>query len=294
MKDVYDRPNATDGLKQYEWYHLNVFVRWSYSTQQTLILIFNRRPSIMERLPFLLLERLNLSGFSDPYWPYVSVMEEIVRLQDRSVYSIRGMVRNAECTRVTPQQPEPDYTRLHELARHSIHVQETLDVAIMTMNSILAEHENIMTNILNTNGSSKAIYKRNHKRLLFFGQLLFDLHARSASNKERLQNEIGLAFNTVAQIDSGISVQINRAAQSDSAAMRTIAFVTLLFLPATFIAALFSMSFFNHDKGSGSWTVSKQFWIYWAITIPVTVFTPLIWYNGTKLFPRRSQRKDPV
>jgi hypothetical protein len=44
------------------------------------------------------------------------------------------------------------------------------------------------------------------------------------------------AYNTVAQYDSRLSVQINKAVQIDSAAMKTIAYLTLAFLPATFIS----------------------------------------------------------
>lgn len=44
------------------------------------------------------------------------------------------------------------------------------------------------------------------------------------------------AFNTVAQYDSGIVVRIGKAAQKDSAAMKTIALLNLVFLPGTFIA----------------------------------------------------------
>jgi hypothetical protein len=40
----------------------------------------------------------------------------------------------------------------------------------------------------------------------------------------------------VAQYDSRLAVGIGKAARGDSAAMRTIAFITLLFLPATFVS----------------------------------------------------------
>ena len=43
------------------------------------------------------------------------------------------------------------------------------------------------------------------------------------------------AFNTVAQHDSRIAVQIGKATQVDSAAMKTISVLGLVFLPGTFI-----------------------------------------------------------
>ncbi|CAN9403265.1 unnamed protein product [Alternaria alternata] len=66
---------------------------------------------------------------------------------------------------------------------------------------------------------------------------------RSQSNKERLQNEIALAYNMIAQRDSQVMTGLGEAARRDSGAMRTIAVVTMAFLPPTFLSAIFSMSF---------------------------------------------------
>jgi hypothetical protein len=42
------------------------------------------------------------------------------------------------------------------------------------------------------------------------------------------------------------------------------------------------MSFFHFapsvDGGSEQWTVSPKFWMYWVVTIPVTVLTVGVWF----------------
>jgi hypothetical protein len=114
--------------------------------------------------------------------------------------------------------------------------------------------------------------------------MLHSLKARSSSNRERLFNEIQLAYNVVSQYDSQTSVAIGRATQYDSFSMRTVAFLTLAFLPATFISALFSMSFFNFDQDTG-WSVSGKIWLYFAIAGPVTLITILVWFFWQKLLP---------
>ena len=81
--------------------------------------------------------------------------------------------------------------------------------------------------------------------------MLDGLRCRSQSNRERLQNEIQLAFNSVAQQDSLASVKLTHASHIDSASMKTIALLTLVFLPPTFIYAIFSMPFFNYDADAG-------------------------------------------
>jgi ABC-type branched-subunit amino acid transport system permease subunit len=92
-------------------------------------------------------------------------------------------------------------------------------------------------------------------------------------------------------------VEIGAATKSDSAAMKTVAVVTMAFLPATFtsvslnspgctgyannLQAVFSMSFFNFSPGNGTepdeWKVSSQIWIYWVVAIPLTLMTLLAW-----------------
>jgi hypothetical protein len=54
------------------------------------------------------------------------------------------------------------------------------------------------------------------------------------------------AFHTVAQYDSKVSVQVGQAAQSDSAAMKTIAFLGLTFLPATYVCVSIHIYLYRH------------------------------------------------
>ncbi|KAI9777572.1 MAG: hypothetical protein M1816_004633 [Peltula sp. TS41687] len=212
----------------------------------------------MDLLPRRLLDDFGAEILDDPYWIHALLVEEIVRLQDKAVWAIRDLVRETEKNRTStkkpkPEKPRPNYPLLHDIARYAIHVSETLSLAVNTIQSILREQEQFISHISDADRKMKAVSKQIHRRLLFYDQMLLSLRSRSASNKERLLNEIGLAFNTVARYDSHIFVEIILATQSDIAAMNGVAFVTLNFLPATFISAIFSMSFFNYSADSGSW-----------------------------------------
>ena len=60
--------------------------------------------------------------------------------------------------------------------------------------------------------------------------------------------------------------------------MKTISTLGIVFLPGTFIATLFSVGMF--DWGSADHEglrVSSSMWIYWAVTIPLTALTMLMW-----------------
>ncbi|KAF7558201.1 hypothetical protein G7Z17_g11 [Cylindrodendrum hubeiense] len=265
-----------DNKAQHQWYKLNIFVRWLAATQQTIVLMMDAPPALKAKMPVPLLETPSKQHLADPYWIYIQLIEEVVGLQDEAVWTTRTHVRNAEKRRVTTASPTPNYAYLHDLARHIIHVSETLDLTIKTTGSVLQQHTAFMQDGSRTL-PSKAAYRNIHERLLFFEQMFEALRCRASSNKERLQNEIQLAFNVVAEYDAGISLEIGRATQSDSAAMKTIAFLTLAFLPATFISAIFSTSFFSYDAGGG-WTMSSKIWVYWAFAIPVTLITCVLWY----------------
>jgi hypothetical protein len=63
--------------------------------------------------------------------------------------------------------------------------------------------------------------------------------------------------------------------QRDSASMITIAAVTMLFLPGTFISAILSTTFF--DYGDEGLRVSERWWILPATTIPLTIIVFAVW-----------------
>ncbi|KAK5684522.1 hypothetical protein LTS10_004392 [Elasticomyces elasticus] len=68
------------------------------------------------------------------------------------------------------------------------------------------------------------------------------------------------------------SVSLARTAKADSSAMKTLALIGTIFLPGTFLSALFSvdgMFYWNAEPGHN--VVGQRFWIYWAFTIPITI-----------------------
>jgi Mg2+ and Co2+ transporter CorA len=79
--------------------------------------------------------------------------------------------------------------------------------------------------------------------------------------------------------DNQIMVQMGERARQDNNNMKLIALVGLVYLPGTFVSSLFGMNFFSFDEENGQqrWQVSEKFWLYWAITAPLTLCTVLIW-----------------
>jgi len=222
---------------------------------------------------------------------------ELMKLQDEAVWAIRNLVRPAEKTRTVRNDMEY-FFQLYEIERHAIHVSETLKVGIDTVESMLNDHDHFNHSHPNSSDIAKGSHSNTGMTLAFTKNMLRALLERSASNKDRLTNEIQLSFNALVSADSRETIKIGHSTRIDSAAMKTVAFVTTAFLPATFISAVFSMSFFDFNSDEGKWLVSQKFWIYWVVTIPVTVISVSMWFffipvNPDPWNPANGEKKDP-
>ncbi|KAL8696062.1 MAG: hypothetical protein Q9201_007843 [Fulgogasparrea decipioides] len=116
----------------------------------------------------------------------------------------------------------------------------------------------------------------------------------------RANIQLTALFNLITQQETRLSISVAQdsrtlaaATKDDSTAMKTLPAVTVVFLPSTFVAALFSMPLFNWDtQTAGHSAVSEQFWVYWAVSIPLTFVTLALWFAWTRLRMRRQRARD--
>jgi hypothetical protein len=264
----------------YHWAKLNIVSAWDVRSHSTTIIIFDPIASIKDQIIAKFQAEPRPGEHTDPFWVYPRVLEEVVELQDVAVWETRNLVRKVEKHRSSVHDLSPDYLYLHEIARHSIHINETLKVAIQDLETIQRQQQ---ARALFIESSASRQGRRIRDKLLFYHSMLTGLSHRAESNKARLDNEIDLAFNTVAQNVARTSVEIASEARSDSASMKTIAFVTMTFLPSTFVSAVFGTSFFSFD--GNHWAMSPKFWIFWAVSIPLTAVSICMWFFWRFFFP---------
>ncbi|KAL7971183.1 hypothetical protein HDV63DRAFT_345511 [Trichoderma sp. SZMC 28014] len=258
----------------YKWVKLNAFVRWHASSEKwpkgrTEIVLFDH-PEFARQVGDSIISSLKLQNkvfeLSDPFWAYPVMVEKVAALHDVCVWESRTLIRNYEKQRALYRDP---FDYLHEVSRHSLHINETLHVAESILDSMQKYHDYFTATESNNNEKVNRFdpFPQNIKhRLGLLQTTLTHLRHRAESNHERVKAEISLSFNKSAQIESG--------------ATRTISLAGLLFLPAAYITALFSTSFFNYDAPTGIWGFSHRFWMYWAVTIPVTALTIFLWFFG--------------
>lgn len=99
----------------------------------------------------------------------------------------------------------------------------------------------------------------------------------------------------MAQEDNALNARMAVASSRDSASMKALAVITAIFLPGEFIGTLFGMSMFDWlapskdeeeaasaggkagDEPESDDILSRNFWVYWTISIPLTLTIVLVW-----------------
>lgn len=89
---------------------------------------------------------------------------------------------------------------------------------------------------------------------------------------------------------AGEQRKLAHASKRDTDAMKTISLLGAVFLPGAYLASVFSMSFFNFQADRT--TISNQFWIYWAFTVPITAVIVGVWYVWEKRRESKYDRED--
>lgn len=119
------------------------------------------------------------------------------------------------------------------------------------------------------------------------------VHSHCETMKERMNLQLNVLYSITAQIDNKLSARLAASSGRDSVSMKILAVITAFFLPGTFVATLFSMSMFDwqYESNSGGTTLlSNRFWIYWVVSIPLTMITLVGWAVWWKIEMRRYQQ----
>ncbi|KAI1877618.1 hypothetical protein JX265_003626 [Neoarthrinium moseri] len=92
----------------------------------------------------------------------------------------------------------------------------------------------------------------------------------------------------ISHYNNDLNIDMARDSREDSVLMRRIAFVTIVFLPATFMATFFSMGFFQVAGDEGDLSVSRWIWLYVVCTLPLTVLLAWQYAPSRELIRRLS------
>jgi hypothetical protein len=115
--------------------------------------------------------------------------------------------------------------------------------------------------------------------------------ARLSRSQLILSRGLAKVYNLVAQQDFEANLAIARDTKNDSSSMKTVATLTMVFLPASAVSSFFGMEFFN--PGVGDIVISPYLWIFPVVTIPLTGMVFFIWWYWQR-FHRGTDKKVVV
>ncbi|KAL4888547.1 hypothetical protein BDV59DRAFT_211044 [Aspergillus ambiguus] len=95
--------------------------------------------------------------------------------------------------------------------------------------------------------------------------------------QERTEAQHVTLSNMILHRQATASMAIANANMQDSLSLKTLALVTMIFLPGTFLATVFSMPLLKWDGDGHEKVINNRFWVYWALAIPLTILTFATW-----------------
>ncbi|KAH8671488.1 hypothetical protein BX600DRAFT_249438 [Xylariales sp. PMI_506] len=108
----------------------------------------------------------------------------------------------------------------------------------------------------------------------------------------RISSTVQMASDTISLKSQNTAEKMANHMLVDSAAIRVITVVTLIYLPATFTSGFFGMGFFTTDPDQGGkWIVAPYLWVYFILTLPLTALTITWWKWRSRREKYMEQRK---
>ncbi|KAH9887466.1 hypothetical protein F4778DRAFT_786310 [Xylariomycetidae sp. FL2044] len=154
----------------------------------------------------------------------------------------------------------------------------------------------------------RALHSSMNARLDFYKNKLTGMQHYIHITLERLNIQRAALYNIMAQKESKLNLEmaaqqrrLAHASKRDSTAMKTLSLLGAVFLPGTFIASVFSMTFFDfnvgpeypgQDNNGQGVSVSQELWIYFAVTVPLTLAIVLSWWGLDRMREKKYAEQD--
>ncbi|KAL4905473.1 hypothetical protein BDW74DRAFT_177842 [Aspergillus multicolor] len=254
--------------EDYHWKQPAIHVNWNADTGRHIVHVLESplKPDLFRHKIPPALERA-----TNPFSWHATFARMILEQYDGAFWLLRDLVREQEKARSNSAHNPNNFPLLHDILRHLFHYQETVDVAQHTLRMLAQEQDRWREEDPENIRKDIQTWLKTRQRILHEEKRVHSLKTRSKSLNDRHQNEINLAFNLVNQT-------FGRDQRTDSNMMKTVAVVSMVYLPGTFVSGLYGTNFFSFQADPGNtWLMADEFWMYWAVTLPLTFATMIVW-----------------
>ncbi|KAH6671517.1 hypothetical protein F5X68DRAFT_264771 [Plectosphaerella plurivora] len=274
-----DEPANTQG---YSWLYLSFSILWVKKKDQiSCVLVcfddsINIEPKISECFTNYSMDNI----MQNPLAIHDALLRAIVFHYDEALWLFRTPVRGIEKDRRKfvesisgSEDGQPgdskkavdDLIKMHEYSRHAIHMSETLRVAQKTVKAMLQVAESH-----GSNGSiPDGMIDNTLAGLQFSNLFLANLKLRSDAFVDRIKNEIRLAYNIISV------TQLQESRQEGKDLTSIVTMLSLVFLPATFVAGFWGMNFIALE--GRNIIISDQIWWFAVSAVTAVVLCVSIW-----------------
>lgn len=94
---------------------------------------------------------------------------------------------------------------------------------------------------------------------------------------------------TAASISESL-LRLTERSVDDNMTVRVVTIITLIYLPTQFVATFFGANFVLYQQGKRTIQLAKNFWIFLAIAIPLTLLTLTVWLLASRRKPQANRR----
>ncbi|KAL9608083.1 MAG: hypothetical protein Q9167_007057 [Letrouitia subvulpina] len=255
-------------------------------------LVDKKLPSKYEPHPFSLHLILLFRNVFERNKELDDTLKRLLLLEDRSI---------AKQTKVTQETGDETKSRLQILHKlfQDILIRDNNNKRHLATIECFLRDLNRLLKITESTPGAHPIDQFDHQRIIdgFYclKDFCLDRERRLKSRAQRVQNLIALTYNLLANRDSITSHRIAHSARQDGAAMRTIAAVTMLFFPATFVSSFLGTNLvtLNTDsRGRATMVFSDLWWIYLVSAIPLTLVTLVTWVCWERRRGSREKKRE--
>ncbi|OCL06730.1 hypothetical protein AOQ84DRAFT_223520 [Glonium stellatum] len=136
-----------------------------------------------------------------------------------------------------------------------------------------------------------AIENLNHQTGAYALQADF-LLTKAASIAQLLSDKLALKDQHTAREQNKSICAMTRVSVKDSSTVRVITVVTLMYLPTTFVCALFGTQLL-YLTPTHSLAASPQLWVLFAVSVPLTILTMFYWLMRKRSFEAKRNLMNP-
>jgi len=220
---------------------------------------------------------------SDPTFVLLTFIWHAMYAWDEALENLYDHICSLE-HRVISTAEMPLTQELHIIRAHHLHYISLLDHYTKHVTFIKNTPNPAMDGVNKEDREKSAkLLKRECDNLL---NEIERLNSELSTQERRVENVMALVFSSVNIIDSGYMRDMTAIVVRDSAAMKQIAYLTMIFLPASFAASVFSMNVIEINPQNGKATTSLAQYV--ALALPLTLIT--IWiiiaFQSKHIFPQ--------